>query len=1004
MGVGAALAASSRLDGLLEAIRPSPSSEFRRLTIAHYLCGVIKQCFQPNHQVEAFMFGSVPLRAVLPDGDIDISVFATGAAPVPNGTSSDGEQQASAAGSTQPAVPALKNTWASQLLRALEKEAACADAPFQIRDAQIIQAEVKLVKCVVSDVVVDVSLDTIGGLCTVAFLEAADRRIGRQHLFKRSILLLKAWCYYESRLLGAHHGLISSYALEVLVLYIFNLHHAELHTPLDVLRRFLSVLGSFDWEHYCLTLQGPLPIATLQQHDCSVDLPSDTELLLDGDFMRDVLQRYSVQQAEGAAAAPLVAPHFPLKHLNIVDPLLPSNNLGRSVSKASYARVKKALLLGSRTLEEALLKDPRSAVDTMDHFFRNTWRSPVRMAADNQTFLARLSSIQLPAAATEAVVTAAAAAGFHLPGSSSRPSTPGAAIGLGMPLPAHAGGMPGGGGGDGQQLQLQQQPAAQAAMVRLLLGDPLNMPAWQQQQQQQQQQAMANPMLLHQHAALQQRHRRQQQQQQLQQQHMPVSPPVARLDSHQSPPPVRSGAAGSPPPDANNSNGAPGLDQHAACPAHGSWAASDSLQPAAAATPLPAGGCVSGSVSPLAPAGVPQLAASAGVQAAAALHDSPHSFFGGDLAVMEHNLAVARQQRQQPKPAAAGQGGSQSQGVGTAPGAAVQPPPVPPPAAQQQPGVASGAGVPTAAVTAAGSSTAPAGGPVAPLHQPLARPGQVQQRYAPPMHISGRAELAAAPAAAAEPEAGRQAAAVYAVAPTPGLKPAPGQPAAGPAAPHPFVGMAGTGHGLAAAMAVLPAVRTRSLSAGGPVPAVPHALPVQVPVQPSLPVVAPHSPPLQHPAPPPLPIVPRAPVSEGSRSPMTFAAALRASSRSSSSSASLASPAAAAAHFAAAPASLGSSPSRSHPASGSGTPLAASGGGGGGTSGGGGRRQAWGRAGSSNLAVPSTAVPPPPVGAAPAAAAPAGQPRPQQRSWSAVAAGSGSRRAPAAGLTGSKGI
>jgi hypothetical protein len=45
---------------------------------------------------------------------------------------------------------------------------------------------------------------------------------------------LKAWCYYESRLLGAHHGLISSYALEVLVLYIFNLHHAELHTPLDV--------------------------------------------------------------------------------------------------------------------------------------------------------------------------------------------------------------------------------------------------------------------------------------------------------------------------------------------------------------------------------------------------------------------------------------------------------------------------------------------------------------------------------------------------------------------------------------------------------------------------------------------------------------------------------------------------------------------------------------------------------------------------------------------------
>ena len=32
---------------------------------------------------------------------------------------------------------------------------------------------------------------------------------------------------------------------------------------LQVLRRFLSVLGSFDWEHYRLALQGPLPLSEL---------------------------------------------------------------------------------------------------------------------------------------------------------------------------------------------------------------------------------------------------------------------------------------------------------------------------------------------------------------------------------------------------------------------------------------------------------------------------------------------------------------------------------------------------------------------------------------------------------------------------------------------------------------------------------------------------------------------------------------------------------------------
>lgn len=61
-----------------------------------------------------------------------------------------------------------------------------------------------------------------------------DRLIGQKHLFKRSIILVKAWCYYESRILGAHHGLISTFALETLVLYIFHVFHASLRGPLEV--------------------------------------------------------------------------------------------------------------------------------------------------------------------------------------------------------------------------------------------------------------------------------------------------------------------------------------------------------------------------------------------------------------------------------------------------------------------------------------------------------------------------------------------------------------------------------------------------------------------------------------------------------------------------------------------------------------------------------------------------------------------------------------------------
>ena len=64
--------------------------------------------------------------------------------------------------------------------------------------------------------------------------------IARDGIFKRSIILIKAWGFYEGRVLGAHHALISTYALETLVLYVLNAYHEELSTPLEVLHKFLT--------------------------------------------------------------------------------------------------------------------------------------------------------------------------------------------------------------------------------------------------------------------------------------------------------------------------------------------------------------------------------------------------------------------------------------------------------------------------------------------------------------------------------------------------------------------------------------------------------------------------------------------------------------------------------------------------------------------------------------------------------------------------------------------
>lgn len=138
------------------------------------------------------MFGSVPLKTYLPDGDIDVSIFCQ-----PTGS--------------------IKETWTGKLQEMLEAEQRNRKAQFKIGDIQVINAEVgaararaaivgfgrprrtdsrpgapqvKLLKCLIDNIVVDISYAQLGGLCTVNFLEEIDRKVGKDHLFKRSIILV----------------------------------------------------------------------------------------------------------------------------------------------------------------------------------------------------------------------------------------------------------------------------------------------------------------------------------------------------------------------------------------------------------------------------------------------------------------------------------------------------------------------------------------------------------------------------------------------------------------------------------------------------------------------------------------------------------------------------------------------------------------------------------------------------------------------------------------------
>lgn len=63
------------------------------------------------------------------------------------------------------------------------------------------------------------------------FLAAMQLTVSRPH----SLPVCLALCsMYESRILASHHALLSTYALESMVLAVLNNHHSTLHTPLQV--------------------------------------------------------------------------------------------------------------------------------------------------------------------------------------------------------------------------------------------------------------------------------------------------------------------------------------------------------------------------------------------------------------------------------------------------------------------------------------------------------------------------------------------------------------------------------------------------------------------------------------------------------------------------------------------------------------------------------------------------------------------------------------------------
>ncbi|KAL4271425.1 hypothetical protein GQ457_13G027340 [Hibiscus cannabinus] len=235
--------AEEATQGIIARVQPTVVSEERRKAVIDYVQRLIRNYIG----CEVFPFGSVPLKTYLPDGDIDLTAFG--------GLN-------------------LEEAMANDVCSVLEREDHNTAAEFVVKDVQLIRAEVKLVKCLVQNIVVDISFNQLGGLCTLCFLEQL---------------------------------------------------------------RCLKTVG----EIYCLAM-----IFSGNVWKCSQFHQGDLRLI------------------HGT---------FPQKHLNIVDPLRENNNLGRSVSKGNFYRIRSAFTYGARKLGQILSQPEESIGDELHKFSQTLW-------------------------------------------------------------------------------------------------------------------------------------------------------------------------------------------------------------------------------------------------------------------------------------------------------------------------------------------------------------------------------------------------------------------------------------------------------------------------------------------------------------------------------------------------------------------------------------------------------------------------------------------------------
>ncbi|XXQ31217.1 U-box domain-containing protein [Plasmodiophora brassicae] len=356
------------LHQLMSEITPTPASDAHRMQVLSYIESLIRKSLG----AKIFPYGSLALKTYLPDADINVCAFFT---------------------------HNHQKTWGQRALKALTRPGtpdSPAHAGLHVSHADLVSGNTpdaaKVIRARVADLTFEISANVSHGLSTCALFEEVDRLVDQQHLFKRSVLLCKAWARHDARIIDAQHGMLTSYVVRCLVLTVFNAYHDVIRQPMDALVMLWQYLAAFDWDRHAWDLYGPVYLHGLprtsepvRQHPTA--FPSNVQPLVS----KQLAARYGTSSSSPADAV------FTGRLLNVIDPTNPSHNLTASLSRRSAAHIRSQLTEQSRLAVTILRNAAASAAAVADLLVRLIPGTMAKYGASTTTTATPRLTVHVPA-------------------------------------------------------------------------------------------------------------------------------------------------------------------------------------------------------------------------------------------------------------------------------------------------------------------------------------------------------------------------------------------------------------------------------------------------------------------------------------------------------------------------------------------------------------------------------------------------------------------------------